>query len=153
MSNFKSMSCLSTELHYIRTSCLPTQCCSKNYQPCISSTNTQLQMYNEQSEYHFFQSAIWWISFCCQVHFNYITHLYGVSRYGLRWTFWPVWRHTLPPPSATLITRMATSRGEMNREEGGGGEEWYSSYDQSSLWGCEGFNLWAQKSAYSSYVN
>jgi hypothetical protein len=48
-----------------------------------------------------------------------------------------------------LIMRMATSRWEMNHEEGGRGRgrevgEWYSSYDQSYLWRYEGFNLWAQ---------
>lgn len=55
----------------------------------------------------------------------------------------------LPTPSVTLITRMATSRGEMNHEGGGGDGrgEWYSSYDESSLWGSEGFNLWAHKSS------
>jgi hypothetical protein len=107
---------------------LPTQCCSKSYQPCISSTDTQLQMYTEQSEYHFYQSVIRWISLCCQVHFNYIIHLSGVSRYILCWTFWPVWRHTLPPPVPRWSREWQPAEGKWTttgrgkgRERGGSG--------------------------------
>ena len=130
---------------------MPTLCCSKNYQPCISSTDTQLQMYNEQSEYHFYQSVIWWIpllilitSYICLVSPDMVC----VELSGL------CGDTCCHPPVPWWSREWQPAEGKWTMKGGrGSGWWWYSSYDQCSLWGCEGFNLWAHKSAYSSDVN